>query len=140
MPKLARLSNHTLAIRPATAGISVHLTAALERAGCNVPRALSRGRAYGSHREVTFAVLRGDAEVGLATRAWAERVGLVFRALATESYGLVVRGTSLGHPQVVRVCEVAQSTAFRKRLAAVPGYDPVGAGDIRYDPEDVDRP
>ena len=78
-------------------------------------------------------VARGDADVGLASRAWAEELGLAFRPLAREAYGLLVRARDLGASAVVRVCEVAQSERFRDQVAAIPGYDPTGAGAIKYD-------
>ena len=38
-----------------------------------------------------------------------------------------------GDPRVVRLCEVAQGEPFQARARAYAGYDPAGAGDIRYD-------
>ena len=78
-------------------------------------------------------MVRGDADIGLASRAWAEELGLAFRPLAREAYGLLVRAKDLGDRSVVRVCEVAQSERFRSEVAEMPGYDPTGAGDIKYD-------
>ena len=57
-----------------------------------------------------------------------------FRAIATEAYGLVVRATDLGHPVVVRLCEAAQGSAWRRRVEGIAGYDLTDAGAIRYDP------
>jgi molybdate-binding protein len=84
---------------------------------------------------VVFAVLRGEADAGLTTRAWAARVGLPFHAVATESYGLLLRAQDLGVGHAVHLCEAAQSAKFREAVAAVPGYDTSGTGDIKYDPE-----
>jgi molybdate-binding protein len=134
-PKLSRLPRLRVASRPPTAGILMHLRHALERAGVDVRAAFTRATAHPTHRDVVCAVRRGEADVGVATRAWAERVGLGFARLATESYGLLVRGVDLGDALVVRVCEAAQSSAFRSAMRGVGGYDPRGAGDIRYDPE-----
>lgn len=97
-------------------------------------KALARATAFASHGEVVDAVLRGEADVGLTTRALAARRALAFRAIATESYGLLVRSVDLGAPAVVRLCEVAQSAALRAALGAEAGYDPARSGDIRYDP------
>jgi molybdate-binding protein len=74
-----------------------------------------------SHRDVVHAVARGDADVGLTTRAWGDRLGLAFARLASEDYGLVLRASDLGDPRIVRLCEVAQSAAFRAELAAIAG-------------------
>ncbi len=86
-----------------------------------------------SHLEVVLAVASGRADVGVASRAWGERAGLAFHALATEDYGLIVKARDLGDPRVVRLCEVAQGRAFREEVGGIPGYDATGAGDIRYD-------
>ena len=86
-----------------------------------------------SHLEVVLAVASGRAEIGLASRAWGERAGLVFHPLATESYGLIVKAGDLGDARVVRMCELAQGERFARRWWSIPGYDAQGAGDIRYD-------
>jgi molybdate-binding protein len=69
----------------------------------------------------------------VCSRAWAARLGLAFAPLAREAYGLIARARDLGDPRLVRACELAQGRRFREAMAAVPGYDPAGAGDIRYD-------
>lgn len=135
VPKLAELGKRKFASRPRTAGVAVHFERAVQRAKLSLERVTARARPMGSHREVVCAVVRGDAEVGLATRAWAERAGLEFALLAEESYGLLVRALDLGEPHVVRLCEVAQSEAYRRALDGVKGYDAREAGVIRYDPE-----
>ena len=77
---------------------------------------------------------------GLTPGEIARRLGsatptVVNTATRMEEAGLVVRRPDPADARLVRLCEVAQSTAYGKRLSAIPGYDPVGAGDIRYDPE-----
>jgi molybdate-binding protein len=135
LPTVADLARLRFAGRPPTAGVSVHLERALREAGLDPRRVAARASAHDSHREVVCAVLRGEADVGLATHAWAERVGLAFRLVVEESYGLLIRAADLGDPRVVRLCEVAQSEGYQRSLAGVPGYDLTGIGDIRYDPE-----
>lgn len=132
-PRLADLPGLRLASRPASAGVRLHLDEALRAVGLD-PSALHRGVAlYRSHQDVACAVAAGEADVGLASRAWGSRLGLPFTALAREAYGLLVRAGDLGAPPVVRICEVAQGTRFRAEMARVPGYDGTGAGDVRYD-------
>jgi excisionase family DNA binding protein len=135
LPRVADLARLRFAGRPATAGVSLHLERALREAGVDPRRVAARAHAHDSHREVVCAVLRGEADVGLATRAWAHRVGLAFRLVVEESYGLLIRAADLGDPRVVRLCEVAQGERYRRMLAGTPGYDLTGIGDIRYDPE-----
>lgn len=130
---VARLPRLRVAARPASAGVMLHLRHALAKSGVK----LGKHAVLASHREVVCAVARGECDAGIVTRAWAERVGLAFRAIATEPYGLAVFAERLGHPLVTRLCEVAQTAAFRQALADVPGYDTAATGDIRYDPENT---
>ncbi|MGO8970751.1 MAG: substrate-binding domain-containing protein [Myxococcaceae bacterium] len=131
--RIEDLATRSLASRPPSAGIRSHLDEALRTAMLD-PERIHRGALLlSSHLEVVLAVISGRAEVGLATRAWGTRSGLVFHHLATESYGLIVKARDLGDARVIRVCEVAQGSAFRSEVGAIAGYDVEGAGDIRYD-------
>lgn len=134
-PKLSTLAGLRFASRPPSAGVVTHLERAVRAAKLEMKKVCAHAVPMGSHRDVVCAVLRGEADVGLATSAWAHRAGLAFHRLATESYGLLVRANQLGDPRVVRLCEVAQSEDYRAALSAIPGYDPADAGVIRYDPE-----
>jgi excisionase family DNA binding protein len=120
-----------LAGRPLTAGIRAHLDAELAQEGVEPERVYKNAHLFDSHRDVVMAVVRGEAEVGLASQAWASRAGLGFLALASEPYGLLLRGKNLGDPAIVGLCEVAHSAAFRKRLARETGYVVSRAGEIR---------
>jgi excisionase family DNA binding protein len=132
-PRLRDLPRLRLASRPPTAGVRLHLDAALRAARLDPEKLHRKATLLGSHLDVVCEVASGRADVGLGSRAWGERVGLSFTPLATEPYGLIVRARDLGDPRVVRLCETAQGKAFRAEVGAVPGYDPTGAGDIRYD-------
>jgi excisionase family DNA binding protein len=133
VPALAALAKLRFASRPESAGIRAHLDAALRAARLDPRSAHRKAQLLGSHAEVAAAVAAGRADVGLASRGWAERLGLAFRPLATEAYGLLVKARDLGDPRVVRLCEVAQGAAFRDAVGATPGHDVAGAGEIRYD-------
>ena len=102
-------------------------------AGAEFGQAHKKALLLRSHLEVVLAVAAGRADVGLCSRAWGERAGLAFQPLATEAYGLIVKARDLGDARVVRLCEVAQSKAFRSEVGAIAGYDVSGSGDIRYD-------
>jgi excisionase family DNA binding protein len=131
--RLTDLGRLRLASRPRSAGVRSHLDAALLRAGLEPARVHQRALLAESHLDAVLAVVAGRADAGLASRAWAARAGLSFLPLATEAYGLIVKARDLGDARVVRLCEVAQGTRFRAEIAAIPGYDPAGAGDLRYD-------
>jgi excisionase family DNA binding protein len=131
--RLKELAKLRLASRPASAGVRGYLDDALRAEKLDPARVHRKALLLRSHLEVVLAVAAGRADVGLCSRAWGERAGLVFQPLATESYGLIVKARDLGDARVVRLCEVAQGEAFRTEVGAIPGYDTAGAGDIRYD-------
>jgi excisionase family DNA binding protein len=133
VPALAALSKLRFASRPQSAGIREHLDAALRAAKVKPDGVHRRSVSMDSHLDVVAAVAAGRADVGLASRGWAERLGLSFRAIATEAYGLLVKARDLGDPRVVRLCEVAQGAAFRDTVGAIAGHDAAGSGEIRYD-------
>jgi len=135
VPAPARLSRLRFAYRPQSAAVVVHLEKVAKEEKLDLGKMLGKAERLGSHREVVFGVLRGEFDVGLATRAWAETVGLGFRALAVESYGLLLRATDLPRPEIVRICEVAQGRHFLDRIGAIAGYDATGCGVMRYDPQ-----
>jgi len=135
--RLLQLSPNRFAARPSTAGIHIHLLEWLSATGLDAASFLAGAPCHDSHQLVVEAIVRGDADAGFTTRAWASRLGLGFVASATESYGLLVRAHHLGGPLIVRLCDLTQSAAFQRSLARIPGYDPTGCGSIRYDPEPV---
>lgn len=136
---LAQLAKLKLGARPSTAGVRRHLDAALRAEGLEPADVLASAPLLASHRDVACAVARREVDAGLVSSAWAARVGLAFRPLAVEPYGLVVRAGLLGDPRVVRLCEAAQAARYRTRLRAVAGYEPRDAGAIRYDSLDSGR-
>ena len=134
VPAPSRLGRLRLGYRPQSAGVVVHLEKTARDEGLDLDKLLARAVILGSHFEVVSGIARGTLDVGLTSRAWADALGLAFRPLAVESYGLLVRATELPRPEVVRLCEVAQSRRFLDRVAAIPGYSTTGSGVIRYDP------
>ncbi|HEX3771169.1 MAG TPA: helix-turn-helix transcriptional regulator [Polyangiaceae bacterium] len=129
---LRSLGRRRLASRPATAGVRLHFDGELRRHGVDAEALHTRATLFPSHREVVCAIARGEMDVGVATLAWAQHVGLACAPFCRETYGLVVRAEHLGDPRVVRLCEVAQSASFREEIAGVAGYRAEGAGSITY--------
>lgn len=134
LQSVADLAHKRVAIRAATAGVRAHFDRALTEAGTSLSAMHTHAITVDSHRAASCAVVRGEVDAALTTSAWAARMGLSFLRLASEPYDLVLRAESLGLPDVVAICEVAQSRAFRDALSAIAGYDASGAGEIRYDP------
>jgi excisionase family DNA binding protein len=131
--RLADLTRLSLATRPKSAGVRLHLDRALEGAAIE-PAKLLRQRPFVSHRDAVCAVLRGECDVALTTSAWAERVGLAFLPLAAESYDLVLGADALGTSATVALCESLQSRELRRALGRIAGYSSRETGAIRFDP------
>jgi molybdate-binding protein len=131
---LRQIGKWRLASRPQTAGVRAPFDAALRQHGLDPDAVHARATELPSHREVVCAVARGEADVGLASLAWASRVGLECVPLYREAYGLVVRARLLGDPGLVRLCEIAQGAEFRRQVASVHGYHTDQTGTISYQP------
>jgi excisionase family DNA binding protein len=129
--QVSAVAGRRFASRPPSAGIRAHLDAALHEAGVDPVAAHADAVLHRSHRDVVMAVLRGEAEIGLCSRAWSVAAGLSFHPLASEPYGLVLRADDLGDPHVVALCELAQSGSYRKKLRGDLGYEPRRSGEIR---------
>ncbi len=132
-PHLEAVATSRLASRPPTAGLRRTLDRALTRAGDDSAAIHATARICATHLDVVNAVAAGEADVGIATGAWARRLGLSFVELQVEDYGLLLRAEHLGRQDVVRMCEVAQDAVFHGQLAAEAGYDAAGSGAIRLD-------
>jgi excisionase family DNA binding protein len=133
VPELSALARLRFASRPPSAGVRAHLDAALRAAKLKPEAVHRKAQLLASHADVAAAVAAGDADVGLASRGWAARLGLSFRPLATEAYGLLVKARDLGDARVVALCEVAQGAAYLHAVGEIAGCDAGGAGEIRYD-------
>ncbi len=129
---LRQIGRWRVASRPPSAGVRAHFDEELRREGVDPGAVHSGAVVLPSHREVVCTVARGEVDVGLASQAWAGRVGLECLPLCRESYGLLVRASLLGNPRIVRLCEVAQSTEVRREIGAVPGYDARLTGVISF--------
>jgi putative molybdopterin biosynthesis protein len=129
---LRALRRLRLASRPTTAGARLRFDAELRNAGVDPDALHARAAILPSHLEVACAVARADTDVGLASSAWAQRTGLSFRPIFTETYGLTVRACDLGDPRVLRLCEAAQSATFRCQAARVAGYNSKRSGTILF--------
>ena len=83
-----------------------------------------------THAAVAATVASGMADAGFGIEAAARQHGLDFVPLADERYFLAVRTAALARPALRALIEEMKGSAFRARLAALPGYDAAGAGDV----------
>ena len=118
--------------RPPSAGIRRCLDEALRREGVDPEQAYARATLHRSHRDAVLAVVRGEAEIALASRAWAVRARPRLPPARVGGLRPGPPGADLGDARVVALCEAAQSAAYRRRLADGLGYDAGRAGEIRF--------
>jgi excisionase family DNA binding protein len=134
---LPQIRKYRVASRPATAGVRERFDAELRNHGLDPDAVHGTALVLPSHREVACAVARGDVDVGVASRAWADRVGLECLPLFREHYGLLIKASLLGHPRIIQICETVQTAEFRSEMASVRGYDARVTGTISYEPQSI---
>ena len=76
-----------------------------------------------THWAVALRVLRGEADVGVATRAVAAALSLGFVPLARERFDLVIPKGTFFQPPVQALIEAVRSERFRRELERFGGYD-----------------
>jgi len=82
-----------------------------------------------THSAVAALLNSGAADAGFGVEAAAARFGLDFVPLATETYYFAVREEAVqSNPAVQAVVSVLAGQEFRKRVAALRGYDPRHSG------------
>ena len=134
LSRLEEVRGLRVAGRPLTSGLHEVVDAALRNAGLD-RAALRSATPLESNLAVAASVVRGEADLGLGPRTWAERFGLGFFGLGFEAYELLVAASALGDPHIVRLCEVAQSAPLREALTTIPGYRVTKTGELRIEPE-----
>lgn len=83
-----------------------------------------------THAAVAATIASGMADAGFGIEAAARQHGLEFITLATEQYFLAIRAATLAQPGVRVLLEEIRKPAFLKRVAALPGYEGKGMGEI----------
>jgi len=97
---------------------------------------VERGSVVGYREEVStqwavaLRVLRGEADVGVATRAVATALSLGFVPLARERFDLVVPKDTFFQPPIQTLLEAIRSERFRQGLERVGGYDLTRTGRV----------
>jgi putative molybdopterin biosynthesis protein len=83
-----------------------------------------------SHIAVAAAIASGAAEAGVGIEAAARQFGLDFIELVREDYFLVCLRDSLEQPAVMKLRDALRDPGWQKRVAALPGYAIVRAGEV----------
>jgi molybdate transport repressor ModE-like protein len=84
-----------------------------------------------SHTAVAHAIAAGAADVGLGIEVAARAHGLDFVPLLQESYHLVCLKSALDDPAIEALLTLLKSTAWRERLAHLPGYTAWHGGEVQ---------
>ena len=84
-----------------------------------------------THLAVAAAVASGAADAGLGIRAAARALNLDFAPLAHETYELVIPRAHYESERLQPLLALLHDSAFRAAVAAMPGYDVGGMGDVR---------
>jgi len=82
------------------------------------------------HRGVVETVRTGWAEAGVCVRLTAEDGGLPFVPVREEAYDLCFPESASDDPRIVALLDQVRSTAFRRGLGELPGYDTTDTGSL----------
>jgi putative molybdopterin biosynthesis protein len=105
------------------AALRLLLDERLQQAGISSERVDGYQYLVSSHLEGARRVALGAADAALGLRAVAAATGLDFVPLAVVRCDLVIPHDLQGHPAIKVLLEVLQTGAWRRELAALPGYD-----------------
>jgi excisionase family DNA binding protein len=104
-------------------GTRQFLDEALAAAGIERAAVVGYREEVSTHWAVALRVLRGEADVGVATRAVAATLSLGFVPLTRERFDLVIPKESFFQPPVQTLLEAIRSERFRRGLERLGGYD-----------------
>ncbi|MFO1435273.1 MAG: substrate-binding domain-containing protein [Gammaproteobacteria bacterium] len=130
--------NVTMINRQPSSGTRLILDALLAQAAVDPQKIRGYGNEEFTHMAVAAMVASGAADVGFGIRAAAAQLGLSFVSLVHESYVFALNRDRLRSAEIARLRDVLRSDEFRRRIAALPGYDASLSGNI-VDMESVFR-
>ncbi|CUS03623.2 Molybdopterin biosynthesis protein [Candidatus Promineifilum breve] len=113
------------------AGTRVLLDYELGKLGIDPAAVRGYEREEYTHLAVAAAVASGAADAGLGIRAAARALNLDFAPLAHETYELVIPRAHYESERLQPLLALLHDSAFRAAVAAMPGYDVGGMGDVR---------
>jgi putative molybdopterin biosynthesis protein len=85
-----------------------------------------------THFEVGLAVLSREADVGIATSAISQQLGLSFVPITRESFDMILNKNVFFEKGIQALIEILNSAAFRTRVANLGNYDFNKSGKIVY--------
>jgi putative molybdopterin biosynthesis protein len=126
---LAR-SNLRFINRQPGSGTRIYLDQELLRARLNAKKIYGYDAVVSTHLEVGLAVLRGGADVGLASRTTAQLLGLGFVLLTRERFDMLIRKDRFFTRGIQVLLGIVGSQEFRERVDTLGGYDVTESGRI----------
>jgi putative molybdopterin biosynthesis protein len=112
------------------AGTRVLLDYQLNLKGISTSAILGYNQEEYTHLGVAAAVASGRADCGLGIAAAAQALDLDFLPLFSERYDLIIPLEHVDGPLLAPLFEVLNDPAFRKAVAALPGYDVTPMGKL----------
>lgn len=116
--------------RPLGTGTRLVAEDLLAQSGLSPSQVRGWDRDEPSHAAVAQAVASGSADAGLVIEPAARARGLGFVPLLREDYYLVCLKSVLEEPPLRALREVLASPAWREKLGALAGYEPLRSGEV----------
>lgn len=116
--------------RQTGSGTRIYIDQELARARLSVKHIAGYDDTVSTHMEAGLRVLRGEADVTLATRTTAELLRLKFVSLTRERFDILVRKERFFTKGMQTLLGIVGSREFRERVAALGGYDVTESGRI----------
>ena len=122
--------NRRIINRQPGSGTRIYLDQELSRARLNAKKISGYDTVVSTHLEVGLGVLRGAADVGLATRTTAQLLGLDFIPLTRERFDMLVPKDRFFTRGIQVLLGIIGSREFRERVGTLGGYDVTESGRI----------
>ena len=115
--------------RQAGSGTRVLFDYKLDQAGISSDAVKGYDHEEFTHMAVAVDILSGAADCGMGIHAAAKALDLDFVPIEQEQYDLIVPTRMLDQPNIQSTLNTMSSDNFRKRVAALGGYDPSRSGE-----------
>ena len=119
--------------RQAGSGTRVLLDYRLEQLGIDSGRIMGYDTEEFTHMSIAACVLSQRADTGLGIYAAAKALDLDFIPIVNEQYDLVIPRRFFQEEKIQLMLEVIRSDTFKKRVAALGGYDTGLTGELVYE-------
>lgn len=85
-----------------------------------------------THFEVGLAIVSGQADVGIASAAISNLLGLSFLPITSECFDMIMDQSTYFQPGVQSFIETLKADSFRSRVEKIGGYDFIDSGKLLY--------